>query len=72
MTKATYTYGTHGESINNKTKRQAVTYGKSMYGGWYANYHDGEQWDGIHTETLRELKAKAEEMGLELKDRWDN
>ena len=42
-----------------------TSYGKSMYGGWYANYRyensEGVHYDGFHANTLRELCAQ---MGL--------
>lgn len=37
-------------------KLRISEYGKSFYGGWYANIHIGTQIDGVYTSTLRELK----------------
>lgn len=63
------------------TKIHVASYGKSMYGGWYANadYVDergryvGERWSaGTHTETLRDLKEWAKANDTELRNRWDN
>ena len=50
-------------AIMKDDKRMVVTdYGKSMYGGWYANYHweDAESihFDGFHDKTLRGLCAQ--------------
>jgi len=48
-----------------------LTYGKSMYGGWYAN--DPMMLLNIHTESLRELRALVREyIGYQLKYRRDN
>ena len=47
-----------------------MTYGKSMYGGWYAHNSD---WSlNLNAETLMELKELAIEHGYELEIRWDN
>lgn len=42
------------ESITIKNDVQLLDYGKSMYGGWYLNYFDGE-FKGIRKNTLTEL-----------------
>lgn len=36
---------------------QIMDYGKSMYGGWYANFFDEKKGEhgGCHAETLKEL-----------------
>lgn len=50
-------------------------YGKSMYGGWYANYirEDGN-YDGEHAKTLAELSEKLNITTTEIKKarRFDN
>lgn len=40
--------------------KQITDYGKSMYGGWYANWFDHEtgKLGGEHEKTLRDLCAK--------------
>lgn len=56
------------------------SYGRSMYGGWYANAYvidENNRWvfdenRGTHTNTLRELKAWAQANNTELKHRLDN
>jgi len=56
------------------------SYGKSMYGGWYAEYalvdYDGKyrHFGGEHFERLRDLKEWANENGAPLYDwrRYDN
>lgn len=47
-----------------------MTYGKSMYGGWYAN--DPMMLINLHTESLRELRALCRDWGYLLKYRRDN
>lgn len=32
-----------------------VTYGKSIYGGWYAEYFHNGKWHGIHGKSKKEL-----------------
>ena len=45
-------------------------YGKSMYGGWYAQDLRGENY--FWAETLRELKAEARKRNVELGIREDH
>ncbi len=59
--------------VNGKT---ITDYGKSMYGGWYANYRDEQgNWNGYHASTLTVL---AEQIGTTRKvlmaevSRFDN
>lgn len=40
-----------------KNEMITVTYGKSMYGGYYANFFNGE-YTGEHARTIKELKQK--------------
>ena len=48
-----------------------LTYGKSMYGGWYAN--DPMMLVNLHTESLRELRALVRDWGIyKLAYRRDN
>ena len=47
-----------------------LTYGKSMYGGWYAN--DESMTINLHTERLKDLQAYCEKMGYVLMYRRDN
>ena len=52
-----------------------LDWGKSMYGGYYANLHiEGKGHTGIGAETLKELREKLAEMGFTTKDaqRRDN
>jgi hypothetical protein len=54
---------------------RATSWGESMYGGYYFNYIDDRgHVSGVRTETLQELKAKAAELGLDIKQaqRFDN
>lgn len=30
-------------------------YGKSMYGGWYANYTENGEYKGVHADTIKGL-----------------
>jgi hypothetical protein len=54
--------------LNHNALNKEITitcFGKSMYGGWYANYRyedkNGKwEFDGFHANTLRELCAQAE------------
>lgn len=66
---------------HNKLQKEITisSFGRSMYGGWYANYHyiDGEKihHDGFHADTLKELCTKAELSKTEMQHdvtRWDN
>ncbi len=41
-----------------KTDEKILDYGKSMYGGWYANYFLNGKYSGKHAETLNELCSK--------------
>ena len=55
-------------TLTNQKLNKKITitcFGKSMYGGWYANYryddNNGKwEFDGFHANTLRELCAQAE------------
>lgn len=40
--------------------KKITVWGKSMYGGWYANWYDQstDEWGGEHERTLNELCAK--------------
>ena len=54
--------------------RKVTDYGKSMYGGWYANYMENGEYKGVHADTLKELCAK---LGITRKElttarRYDN
>ena len=54
---------------------EATSWGESMYGGYYFNYIDDKgHVSGVRAETLQELKAKAAELGLDIKhaQRFDN
>jgi len=55
---------------------RVLDYGKSMYGGWYANYLINGKFDGVHGDTLREVKEKLKGLGFDgnLKNvhRFDN
>ena len=57
---------------------KVTAWGKSMYGGWYANTlvetSDGLEHDGVRYEKLKELKAWAVENGVSLPNyqRYDN
>lgn len=54
---------------------RVTSWGESMYGGYYFNYIDDRgDVSGERTETLQELKAKAAELGLDIKHarRFDN
>lgn len=60
--------------VNNKT---ITEYGKSMYGGWYANYFDESkgEYNGISENTLHELCAKLQVSATALRNdvtRYDN
>lgn len=46
-----------------------VEYGKSMYGGWFANWFDYTRGErvGVHAETKKEL---ARELNLWLGSNW--
>ena len=35
--------------------KNVTEYGKSMYGGWYANYTTNGEYNGVHANTLKEL-----------------
>lgn len=54
------------------SQKVKLTYGKSMYGGWYAQnvYHDV----ALHCDTLKELRAEINESfaWCELGERFDN
>lgn len=53
-------------------------YGKSMYGGWYANYNSKERKpsgfpkiiSGIRTRTLRELKQALKYMNADMSNSY--
>lgn len=47
-----------------------VEYGKSMYGGWYANWFDAVrgEWVGAHANTKKELTA---ELNVWLGSMWE-
>lgn len=52
-----------------------LTFGKSMYGGWYAQTTYGNLEEGglyVTKSTLKELKAWALENNAILKNRFDN
>lgn len=55
---------------------RVLDYGKSMYGGWYANYLINGNFDGVHGDTLREVKEKLKGLGLDVNlknvHRFDN
>lgn len=54
--------------------REMLTWGLSMYGGYYAEIIDGGYIKGYHTEKLYELKRQMNELGLTLEKikRFDN
>ena len=44
-----------------------ISWGKSMYGGWYIDYHlDGQLPNGKHFKTMSELKQFAKEHDMEI------
>lgn len=47
-----------------------MTYGHSMYGGWYA--HDAAMKVNLKTDTLKELKEICKANGYALIYRFDN
>lgn len=47
-----------------------MTYGLSMYGGWYA--HNKDMTINLKTDTLEELKAICKTNNYMLVCRWDN
>lgn len=54
-------------TLNHNQLQKTITitcFGKSMYGGWYANYRyedaKGVHYDGFGAKTLKELCAVAE------------
>lgn len=47
-----------------------MTYGYSMYGGWYA--HNIDMTINLKTDTLRELREICKEYGYELVKREDH
>ncbi len=51
----------------------SVSWGKSMYGGWYVTYFDNG-WKGEHFDKLAQLRAWAKDSGgcLNPHQRWDN
>ena len=51
----------------------SVSWGQSMYGGWYVTYFDNG-WKGEHFDKYQELRAWFNERGLCLNphQRWDN
>ena len=54
---------------------KVVDYGKSMYGGWYANYiNENNDYKGVHAPTLMELCSKLGIATTEIKKarRFDN
>ena len=46
---------------------EVTSYGKSMYGGWYANTITDGKIGGVHFDKIYELRAWAKEHGIELK-----
>lgn len=50
-----------------------LDWGKSMYGGYFANLYNGEML-GIHTDTLKELRAELAKYGFKATPtkRYDN
>lgn len=55
---------------------RVIWWGKSMYGGYYADIVKDDQYDGIHARTQKELKEKLEGIGinpvLSANKRYDN
>ena len=54
--------------------RKVTDYGKSMYGGWYANYTENGEYKGAHADTIKNL---CEALGITRKElanvrRYDN
>lgn len=51
----------------------SVSWGKSMYDGWYINYFDNG-WKGKHFDKLAQLRAWAKDNGICLNphQRYDN
>lgn len=51
-------------------------WGKSMYGGYFADAYVNDKFTSFHAETLKELKAQLAEAGvndkLSKERRWDN
>ena len=54
--------------------RQLITWGLSMYGGYYAEVINGSRVEGYHTDKLNELREQMKELGLTLDKikRFDN
>lgn len=49
---------------------QLIDWGASMYGGYFANFfYDGE-YTGEHGRTLKELREKLKEYGIDKLPRW--
>lgn len=54
--------------MTDKMQNQLFNWGLSMYGGYYANYWSGSDghYTGIHADSYRELKERAESLGMKL------
>ena len=50
-----------------------IDWGKSMYGGYFANLYNGELF-GLHTDTLKDLRAELAKYGFKAtaETRFDN
>ena len=74
MERITKTGKEHTNMRNVDVVERAV-YGKSMYGGWYAESvvpDENMEWISLHADTLKELREQAKENGLVLYSRYDN
>ena len=54
--------------------KRVISFGKSMYGGWYINFEENGIPNGVHGTTLKECIMKAQVAKSELKSfrRADN
>ena len=52
--------------------KKITGYGKSMYGGWYANYYENGEHKGVHADTLKALCVALGITRKDLRNRYDN
>lgn len=50
---------------------EITSWGKSMYGGWYANFYKDGEYTGTHANTKKELQQKCG-VPLDKSSRSDN
>ena len=49
---------------------QLLDWGASMYGGYFANFFYDSEYTGEHGRTLKELRGKLKEYGIDKLPRW--